>query len=111
MERVVSNIRGTFELAAGVLHLTNVAFEVPGASVTLAGTYTINGGALDLHGSLRMQASVSKAVGGIKSIFLKLFDPLFRREGAGAVVPIKIGGTVKDPKPSMEIGKAFRRGR
>ena len=58
-----------------------------------------------------MQSSVSRAVGGFKSILLKPFDPLFRKNGAGAVVPIRIAGTRDAPKMSVQIGRVFGLGK
>jgi hypothetical protein len=57
-----------------------------------------------------MKASVSKAVGGFKSIFLKPFDRLFRRDGYGAVLPIKITGPREKPEFGLEIRKALSGG-
>ena len=68
----------------------------------------IDGEVIDFRGTLKMQASVSQAVGGFKSIFLKPFDALFREKGSGAVVPIKITGTRKEPKMAIEVGKVFK---
>jgi hypothetical protein len=41
-------------------------------------------------------------VGGFKSIFLKLVDPFFRRNGR-TVIPIKIQGTMEDPRPGLRL--------
>jgi hypothetical protein len=57
-----------------------------------------------------MRASVSSAVGGPKSILLKPFDWMFRRDGAGAVVPIEISGTYKNPAIGVNIRRVFTRG-
>ena len=56
-----------------------------------------------------MDASVSRAVGGFKSIFLKPFDPLFRKDGAGAVVPIKIARHTRSAEDGVQMGKVFGR--
>jgi hypothetical protein len=111
MERVMTDLGGEFTLAGGVLTFKSLSFEVPGATVALAGTYTLDGEALDLNGTLRMKATASKAMGGAKSIFLKPFDFLFRKEGAGAVVPISIAGTRDAPKMGVQVGKVFGRGK
>jgi len=55
-----------------------------------------------------MQASMSQAVGGFKSIFLKPFDRLFRGKGAGTVLPIQITGTRTQPKMGVQVGKIFK---
>jgi hypothetical protein len=107
--RVLTDLKGQFALVRGEVTLHNLTFAVPGATVHLDGTYGVGNGALDLHGSLAMQATVSQAVGGFKSIFLKPFDALFKRNGSGAVLPIKITGTREDPKFGLEMGKIFKR--
>ena len=41
-----------------------------------------------------MDATISEAAGGgVKGFLLKAVDPIFRKKGAGAIVPIKIRGT------------------
>jgi hypothetical protein len=106
--RVLTSLQGHFTLRSGALTLPDLSFEVPGAAVNLAGTYKLDGEEIDFRGTLKMQASVSQAVGGFKSIFIKPFDRLFRGKGAGTVLPIKITGTRKDPKMGIEMGKVFK---
>jgi hypothetical protein len=65
--------------------------------------------ALDFHGTLHLQAKVSQTTTGIKSLLLKPIDPLFEREGAGTVLPIKITGTRGEPSFQIEIGKVLKR--
>jgi hypothetical protein len=107
--RVLTSLHGQFKVSSGVLSLSGVRFRVPGATVTVDGTYAMASGDLDLTGTLRMQASVSRAVGGFKSLFLKPFDWLFRRDGAGAVVPITITGSPRNPDIGVSIRRAIRR--
>jgi hypothetical protein len=63
------------------------------------------------EGQLRTQASLSDVVGGFKSVFIKPFDWLFRRDGAGAVIPIRIEGTRDHPQFGVRIGAALTRGK
>jgi hypothetical protein len=107
MSRVVTQLSGDFRLAKGSLRLNGLRFRVPGATVALSGTYQLATAELDFAGTLRMQATVSKAVGGFKSVFLKPFDFLFRRDGAGAVVPIRITGQPDAPKMGVRFGSVF----
>jgi AsmA-like C-terminal region len=100
---VATNVHGQFRLSGGVMHMTNLTFDVPGATVTLDGTCDLRDKALALQGRLRMDASVSKAVGGFKSIFLRLIDPFFRKPGQGTVLPIKIQGTLDAPKMGLNF--------
>ncbi len=93
----VSDLAGDFHLENGVIHFQRLTFSVPGAQVALKGTYAIRGGELDFTGELRLQAELSQMVTGTKSILLKAIDPFFKKEGAGAVVPISITGTKDQP--------------
>jgi hypothetical protein len=105
MQRTVaSDMKGQFALADGVMRLRDLGFEVPGAVVTLAGTCNLRTRALDMEGTLKMDTSVSRAVGGFKSIFLKIVDPFFRKNGK-TVLPIRIGGTIDDPQPGLRLRK------
>jgi len=46
---------------------------------------------------------------GAKSFFLKLADPIFKKKGAGAVIPIKITGTREEPKFGLDLGRVLSR--
>jgi hypothetical protein len=57
-----------------------------------------------------MKATISQAAGGgMKSVLLKGIDPLFKRNGSGAIIPVTIQGTRSDPKIGLDIGRVFRR--
>jgi hypothetical protein len=107
-ENVASDLRAKFKLAKGVVELRDVSFKVPGATVRLAGTYGLFSEMMQFDGTVRMQATVSQAAGGgFKSILLKAIDPLFRKQGAGAVLPIRVRGSRKDPKVGLDVKKVF----
>jgi hypothetical protein len=99
----VSDLRGKFHLEKGIIKFSNLTFGVPGATVDLAGTYQIQGGEIDFHGHLRLQAKLSQTVTGAKSFFLKALDPFFAKQGAGAVIPISISGTRDNPTVGVTI--------
>ena len=106
-ERVVSNMRGSFRLEAGVMSLSYLSFAVPGAEVRLQGTYGLVNQQIDFHGELRTEAKVSEMTSGVKSFFLKLIDPLFAKEDMGAVIPIRIGGSPESPSFGLDVGRVF----
>jgi len=107
---VASNFQGQFRLADSVLSLREGAFELPGASVKVDGTYGLDSEALQFAGTARMKATISQAAGGgMKSVMLKVVDPLFKRDGAGAVLPITIRGTRNDPKFGLDFGRVLKR--
>lgn len=109
-QKVSSNLRGQFRLERKVLTLREAMFGVPGAAVQMAGSYGLATEALEFDGTVRMRATVSQAAGGgFKSVLLKVVDPLFRRDGAGAVLPIRIRGSRNEPKFGLDFGRALKR--
>jgi hypothetical protein len=106
---IVSDMSGRFVLRDGTVRFQNLQFDVPGATVDLAGHYGLRNEQVDFAGTLGMDASISKAAGGgIKSALLKPIDPLFRKQGKGALLPITIKGPRKQPKFGMNWGKVFK---
>lgn len=108
-ESVVSNLRGHIVLREGQARFSKLTFEVPGAEVRLAGVYAIQREWLDFRGELRLDATVSETQQGWKRTLLRPFDPLFSKDGAGAVVPITIAGPRAKPKFGVEVKRIFRR--
>ncbi len=101
---VASNFRGRFQLNRGVMTFTALDFEVPGVRVSLSGTYGLLTERLDLSGRAALQAKLSQTTTGWKSALLKFLDPFFERNGAGAVIPIHIGGTSRSPHFGLKGG-------
>ena len=101
---VVSRLRGRLVLDEGTASFSDFTFQVPGASIRLAGRYALRSETLDFRGTLRMTATVSEAAGGgVKSALLKFFDPIFRKPGAGTQLPIRISGTRSEPKFGLDL--------
>ncbi len=92
-----ASMHGTFSLGDRKLTLPQLVCKVPGAEITLAGTYTLDGKQFDFAGKARMDAHVSGIVGGWKGALLKPIDPSFAKNGAGTEVPITITGTESKP--------------
>jgi hypothetical protein len=99
---ILSQMDSSFQLAGGVITMPALDYTVPGAKIELKGTYGLEGGALNFDGTAKMDASVSKMVGGWKGLLLKPVDRHFKKEGAGTEVPIHIEGTRE--KPIFGIG-------
>ena len=104
---VASDFAGKFVLVEGVMTLSNLTFKVPGASVYLDGTYALHDQAIDFQGSLRLQATLSQLTTGRKAAFLRIFDKLFEKRGAGTFVPFRVTGTVSDPHFALDIKRLF----
>jgi hypothetical protein len=100
---VLSNLKGTFVVENATAAFSRLTFSVPGAAVELAGRYGLRAESLDFRGHLRLQATLSQAVGGVRGFFLKAFDPFFKKPGAGTELPIRITGTRKKPKFGLDF--------
>lgn len=108
-DKVVSDFQGRFQLGDGRLGLPALTFSVPGAQVQLAGGYAMKPETLDFQGRLLMDAKVSQTQTGVKSLLLKVVDPLFSRRGGGSAIPIHIRGKRSDPDFGIDMGRVFRR--
>ena len=108
-ENVVSDLSGHFTLKTGTLWFSELSFGLPGAIVRLQGSYGLRSEELAFDGTLRMDATISQAAGGgVKGALLKVIDPIFRKKGAGAVVPIRIHGRRDKPEFGLDVGKVFK---
>ena len=109
VERVASRFDGAFRLGDGLLQIPDVKFDVPGSLVALAGTYDIVPETLDFKGTLFMDVKVSDTTTGFKHFLLKLADPIFKRDGGGSAIPIKVTGSRNDPSFGLDKGRLFSR--
>jgi hypothetical protein len=101
---VTSSMSGSFVLANERVDVSQTAFQMPGAIVTVDGNYGMDGAALDFHGTVRTKAKASEMVAGWKSLLVMPFDPLLKKHGAGVEIGFKLGGTPADPKLGLDIG-------
>ena len=106
---VASTLRGTFDMNAGSLHFSNLAFAFPGAHIRMAGIYTLDGKTFDFKGKLQTDAKLSQMVAAKwKSRLLKVADFLFYRQGGGSQIPFTVSGTTSAPKFGVDIlGRHF----
>jgi hypothetical protein len=105
---MASRVRGAFALTKGILNLKELAFDVKGAAIRLAGRYALEPGTLDLSGEVRLIATASNTQTGYKSWLLKPFDPIFREGKTGTLLAIKIGGTADKPNVVLEIRRTLK---
>jgi hypothetical protein len=96
--RVVSNVKGHVELRHSVAHLSNISFDVPGASALVNGTYNVSTERINCTGQMQLDTELSKATTGVKSFLLKIIQPLTAsRKHQGSIVSLTIGGTYHNP--------------
>ena len=106
VDDAASDFNGNFTLKNGTMNFTNLQFAVAGAAVKLNGSYDLRGESVDFHGTLRMNAKLSQTTTGAKSVLLKFVDPFFAKDGAGALLPIKIQGSRANPSFGLELHRA-----
>jgi hypothetical protein len=105
-EDVNSHMTGKFSMGDGKLDLQDLNYVLPGATVRLAGVYTLDGKTFDFTGKVRTDAKLSQMVASRwKSWMLKAADPFFHKNGAGAEIPVKITGTNTSPKFGLDLGR------
>ncbi|WP_353073532.1 hypothetical protein [Tunturiibacter gelidiferens] len=103
-EDVQSQMVGEFVMDAGRISFSKLNYTLPGADVMLAGEYTLDGERFEFEGKIRTNAKVSQMVASRwKSILLKPVDPFFKKDGAGAVIPVKVSGTRSAPKFGLDL--------
>jgi hypothetical protein len=103
-EDVTSQMTGKFGMGGGKLHFSRLEYALPGADINLAGVYSLDGNELNFDGKVRTKAALSNMVATWwKSWLLKPVDPFFRKNGAGAEIPVKISGSRGSPKFGLAL--------
>jgi hypothetical protein len=100
---VLPNIAATVSVRDGMAHMSPLMVHMPGAAIHLKGAFDLQNQNVRLTGDLRMQSDVSHVTTGFKAILLKPLAPFFKKDGAGAVVPIAITGTPRHYKVGQNI--------
>lgn len=106
--KVESTLNGNFTQANAVLNFSNITYTMPGASVRLTGEYSLDGERFEFQGDMRTEATMSEMTTGWKSMLLKPFDSLLKRDGAGVELPVTISGTKSAPKFGVDTKRLFR---
>ena len=100
--KVSSNVKSHVVLQNAVANLTNVIFDIPGASAHVAGTYELLTERVNMQGTVNLDTTLSKATTGAKSVLLKVMQPFMKQKNDhGSIVNVKVTGTYH--KPSFSI--------
>jgi len=103
-EDVLSQMVGQFVMGDGTLSFSKLDYTLPGAEVLLAGDYTLNGETFEFGGKIKTDAKVSQMVAPKwKKLLLKPVDPFFKKDGAGAEIPVQVSGTRSAPKFGLDL--------
>jgi hypothetical protein len=101
---VHSRMVGQYVMKDGKLSFSKLDYTMPGADVNLVGVYSLNGEQFEFSGKVRTKAELSQMVASRwKSWMLKPVDPFFKKNGAGAEIPVKVGGTKSAPKFGLDL--------
>ena len=100
---VLSSLKGQVRIRDGVLSTQKITFQMHGASVDLSGSFNFRDDMVHLNGNLRMQSDISHAATGFKSVLMKPLIPFFKKDKAGAVVPIAVTGGPGNYKVAQDI--------
>jgi hypothetical protein len=109
-QNVLSNLKGRVLLRDGVATFSDLSFGVPGALAQMRGTYNLISEKIDLHGTLKTEAEVSKTTHGIKSLMLKVLDPFFKNKPDSYLAPVKITGTYDHPQFGLDLASPGNKG-
>jgi AsmA-like C-terminal region len=102
IDEVISKMQGSYHLENQIMTFRSLAFEVPGAAVSVTGNYNMAQDTLDFHGAVKLDAHISQTVTGWKRWLLKPADPFFAKHGAGTFLKIKIEGDAHHPKFGLD---------
>lgn len=106
-QEVMTDLRGQVKLEDGIAHFLRVSFAIPGAIARMHGTYGMTEPyRIDLHGQMRVDTRISKTTSGVKSLLLKVLDPIFKKRKRGEIVPIHILGTYNKPDFGLDLQRA-----
>ena len=87
-ETVLSDLKGRAVVKDGIAKtLQPSRLEFRGRWPEMQGTYSLITEKIDLRGTLKTDAEVSKTTHGIKSLMLKMLDPFFKNKRGGYVAP------------------------
>jgi hypothetical protein len=106
--KVDSTLSGDFNQANALMELPRLVYAIPGAQVNLVGQYSLDGQRFEFKGDVRTDATMSQMTTGWKSMLLKPFDPLMKRDGAGLELPVTISGTKSAPKFGIDTKRLFQ---
>jgi hypothetical protein len=102
-DMVLTGLSGQVKLTDGLAQFTNLRFGIPGARARMNGTYDILTYKINLHGRMRVETRIFKTTNGVKSLFLKFIDPIFKKKKKGEVVPVHIEGTYQKPQFGLDL--------
>ena len=100
-----ASLQGKVTVENGVARFSELRLQDQSAEAKLHGTFGLLDERVNLHGELKTAASLTKTTHGIKAVFAKVIEPFFKKRPHETVVPVKIGGTYKDPQFGLDLSQ------
>jgi hypothetical protein len=100
----LSDLKGHGEIRNGVATLTDLHFNVPGATAVMSGTYSLLNYDVNLRGELFTDGKPWTATTGFKSWVLRAITPFLKKKQNLRVVPFKITGNYNNTNVGLDLG-------
>jgi hypothetical protein len=97
-----ADLSGTVHLLNGIAHFSKLSAQDGNATAWFHGNYDLTNEHVNLHGQLTTDASLTKTTSGIKSVFAKALEPLFKKGPHAKVIPVRISGTYHNPSFGLD---------
>lgn len=101
-DSALADLSGNVRLQNGVAQFSKLSARDGNASAWFRGNYDLTNEHVNMHGQLTTEASLGKTTSGIKAVFAKALEPLFKKGKHQKVVPVKIGGTFHNPSFGLD---------
>ncbi len=98
----LADLSGNVRLLHGIAQFSKLSARDGNASAWFRGNYDLTSEHVNLHGQLTTEASLGKTTSGIKAVFAKALEPLFKKGSHQKVVPVKISGTYHNPSFGLD---------
>jgi AsmA-like protein len=100
---VTSDIRGNLRVVQANAYFSALKFAVPGAAMSLSGSYGLKSEELDFRGKLELSSKLSQMTTGAASVLLRALNPFFKDGSGGSILPIKITGSRSNPSFGLDL--------
>jgi hypothetical protein len=101
-DNTLTDLSGNVRLLHGIAQFSQLSAREGDASASFRGNYDLTNEQVNMHGQLITEASLGKTTSGIKAVFAKALEPLFKKGKHQKVVPVRISGTYRNPSFGLD---------
>jgi hypothetical protein len=102
-EGALATLKGQVTVLHGIAHFAELTAQDGDALAWFRGNYDLTDERVNMHGKLKTEASLTKTTSGIKAVFAKALEPLFKKGRHAKVIPVKISGTFHHPSFGLDM--------